>query len=210
MQAKIAFGIDPVVFHLFQRGTRPDLLSQSQELMVAGHQGQALFHRLQRPLLVPVVAAELGRLEPDPWIVRLLQCALFGIAGGLLQPSAVHQRHGIAVIPHAAAFCAALGGRHPAGRPVIVLVLVDIVAGKGVPEGDLQIGPGLALRKAALLHPGGDKLLQIPIVSSLKYPGQTITHLPPPSGSYPREKLYEYVFPRHKSSKMGGVSYSVF
>ena len=68
-----------------------------------GYQLKAPLCGLQGPGPVPEVGAQLAQLQPAPGVVRLLLYPLLGVLEGLLQPAAVHEGAGIAVVPHAAA-----------------------------------------------------------------------------------------------------------
>ena len=50
-------------------------------------------------------------------------------------------------------------GGHPLGSFIIVVIVVDVVAGIGVPQGKIQIAPGLLLRELSLTHTVPDPLV---------------------------------------------------
>ena len=150
-----------MIFHRFQRCTRLDLPAQRLEFMVARLQRQAAPHSLQSALPISKVAAQFRYLQPDPGIVRFLLCARLGILPCLFQPSAVHQRHRITIIPCAAALRVFLRSRHPLGRLIVRIIFVKIIPGIGVPQGNLKVLPGLLLRKAPFCHASTDKIVQI-------------------------------------------------
>ncbi|CAN4033969.1 HTH cro/C1-type domain-containing protein, partial [Dysosmobacter welbionis] len=67
--------------------------------------------------------------------MRIFQC--------FFQPAAIHQRHRIPVVPGGTACGVFLRILHPLRGTVVVDIVIQIVAGEGIPEGDLQILMGL-------------------------------------------------------------------
>ena len=161
LQRAVRAGVDPVVLHLLEGGAGEDLVLQGEELVIARHKGQAAGYGVQRAGFVLEVGPELGQLQPAPGIAGLFLHALLGIAAGLVQPAAVGQGAGVAVIPGPAAGGKGLGVGHPRGRAVIIQVLPDVVAGVCVPQGDLQVLTGLLLGEAALAHALLDELVEM-------------------------------------------------
>ena len=163
LEPPVALGVDPVELHLLQVPALQNLPAEGGELIVPGLQLQPPVHRRQGLLLFSEVAEQLGVLEVAPHVARVQLHALSGVDQGLLQPGAVGQGAGVPVVPDAAPGCLRRLFRigHPVRRPVVVLVLVHIVAGVGVPQGHLQVGPGLGRGEAALPDPGPDGLLQV-------------------------------------------------
>ena len=166
-----------MVLHLLQAPALPDLPGQGGELIVPRLQGQPPLHCGQGPGRVTKVAAQLAQLQPAPHIVRLHRHSLFRVGQGLLQPPAVQQGAGVAVVPHAAAggLRAPLRRGHPLRRPAVRLIFVQVVAGVGVPEGRLQVGLCRLLGEAppahAVLHP----LLQV-VQHLVKVPCGAVAH----------------------------------
>ena len=103
---------------------------------------------------------QLAHLQPDPGVVRLLLGAFFRIAERFFQPAAVHQRNRIPVVPGSAACGVFLGILHPFHSAVVVDIVIQIVAGEGVPEGDLQILVCLFFGESSFFYAVFDKILQ--------------------------------------------------
>ena len=99
LEIPVGSGIDPVVFHPLQRLPGLDLSFERQELMIARLQLKAVGHGLQCSGFIAGMGPQLGRLQPDPWIIRFLPDPLFCIIQCLLQPAAVHQGHRVPVVP---------------------------------------------------------------------------------------------------------------
>ena len=103
---------------------------------------------------------QLAQMEPDPGVVRLLLGTFFRVAEGFFQSAAVHQRHRIPVVPGSAACGIFLGILHPFHSAVIVDIVIQIVAGEGVPEGNLKILMSLFFAESSLFYAAFDKILQ--------------------------------------------------
>ena len=161
LQNRVALRIDPVELHLLQGAALLDLPAESGELIVPGHQLQAPAHRLQGAVPVSEVGTELAGLQPAPGILRVQGHAGLRIMPGLLQAAAVHQGAGVAIVPDPAPgrLRRWFRGGHPLGSFIIVVIVVDVVAGIGVPQGKIQIAPGLLLRELSLTHTVPDPLV---------------------------------------------------
>jgi len=103
---------------------------------------------------------QLAQMEPDPGVVRLLQSAPLRIFQCFFQPAAIHQRHRIPVVPGSAARGVFLRILHPFRSAVVVDVIVQIKAGKGIPEGNLQILVSLFFAESSFFYATFDKILQ--------------------------------------------------
>ena len=118
-----------------------------------------------------------ARLQPDPWVLRLLLNAPFRIVQSLLQLSAVHEGHRIPVVPGSAARSIFLRVLHPLSCLVVKPVLIQVVAGEGIPQSDLEVLLGLT--------PGEFSRLHAPLCKVL----QPAVHLPKIAGHIPAEAL---------------------
>ena len=103
---------------------------------------------------------QLAHLQPDPGVVRFLLSSPLRIFQCFFQPAAVHQRYGIAVVPGSAACGVLLGILHPLSRLVVVDIIVNVITGKSVPEGDLQILVRLFFGKSSFFHAIFDEIFQ--------------------------------------------------
>ena len=167
----IGTGVDPVAQHLLQGSSGFDLFFQGQELIIARFQFQSMLDGIQRAGLIAKMRPQLAHLQPDPWIVRLLLGTFFRVAEGFFQSAAVHQRHRIPVVPGSAACGIFLGILHPFHSAVVVDIVIQIVAGEGVPEGNLQILMSLLFAESSFFYAAFDKILQ------------PVEHFPKVSGS---------------------------
>ncbi|MFR6041883.1 MAG: hypothetical protein ACLUHL_10970 [Dysosmobacter welbionis] len=147
--------------HLLQSPALLDLPTEGGELVVPRHQSQPPVHRLQSTGRIAEVSPELGGLQPAPGILRVQGHAGLRIMPGLLQAAAVHQGAGVAIVPDPAPgrLRRRFRGGHPLGSFIIVVIVVDVVAGIGVPQGKIQIAPGLLLRELSLTHTVPDPLV---------------------------------------------------
>ena len=161
LKGLVGVRVDPVELHLLQSPALLDLPAESGELIVPGHQLQAPAHRLQGAVPVSEVGTELAGLQPAPGILRVQGHAGLRIMPGLLQAAAVHQGAGVAIVPDPAPgrLRRRFRGGHPLGSFIIVVIVVDVVAGIGVPQGKIQIAPGLLLRELSLTHTVPDPLV---------------------------------------------------
>ena len=119
-----------------------------------------MFNGIQRACFVPKMRPQLARLQPDPWVVRLLLGTPLRIFQCFFQPAAVHQRNRIPVVPGRTACGVLLRILHPFHSTVVVDIVIQIVAGKGVPEGDLQILMGLFFGEFSFFYAVFDEILQ--------------------------------------------------
>ena len=115
---------------------------------------------IQRTGFIAKMRPQLAQMEPDPGVVRLLQSAPLRIFQCFFQPAAIHQRHRIPVIPGSAARGVFLRILHPFRSAVVVDVIVQIKAGKGIPEGNLQILVSLFFAESSFFYATFDKILQ--------------------------------------------------
>ena len=160
-----------MVLHLFQGGPSFDLFLQGQKLMITRFQFQSMLDGIQRTCFISKMRPQLSHLQPNPGVVRLLLSALLCIFQCFFQPAAVHQRHRIPIVPSSAAHGIFLGILHPFHSTVVVDIVIQIVAGEGIPEGNLQIPMSLLFAEPSFVYASFDKILQ------------PVKHFPKVSGS---------------------------
>ena len=149
--------------HLLQSAPLLNFTAEGGELIVAWHQGETPPDRIQSTRLVLKMGPELADFQPSPGVFRVQSNAGLRSLPRFFQTTAVHQGAGVAVVPDTAPrrLCLRTRGWHPLGCPVIKSVFIQVVAGIGRPECQLQVFLRLFLSKESPAHAIPYPLVQV-------------------------------------------------
>ena len=168
LERLVSIGIDPMIFHLFQGGSGFDLFflrSGTHNLPVPV---LILLDGIQRTGFIakmrPQLAQTGARIQGSSGSSRAAPRSAYSQC--FFQPAAIHQRHRIPVVPGSAARGVFLRILHPFRSAVVVDVIVQIKAGKGIPEGNLQILVSLFFAESSFFYATFDKSSSQPSIFS--------------------------------------------